>query len=129
MAGIDTANQFPNSYMAKAAKLGASRFVSDDFPSRIQLPSQENVSIAAATGLTVPSGATSPPGTTVVNVPTYAIITAIGGTLYATYDGSTPSAANYAIAVAAGNELPVQGAAALAAIKVIGTTMSVSYWS
>jgi hypothetical protein len=129
MSGIDTANQFPNSYMAKAAKLGASRFVSDDFPSRIQLPSQENVSISTAKALTVPSGATSSPGTTVVNVPTYAVITAIGGTLYATYDGSTPSATNYAVSIAAGQQLPVQGAAALAAILVFGTTMSVSYWS
>lgn len=129
MAGIDVSNQFPNSFMAKAAKLGHSRFVSDDVPSRIQLPSQENVSIAVATGLTVPTGATSAPGTTVVNVPTYAIITAIGGALYATYDGSVPSAANYAITIGAGAQLPVQGAAALAAIKVQGTSMSVSYWS
>lgn len=129
MAGVDTANQFPNSFMAKAVKLGQSRFVSDDFPSRIQLPSQENVSIAAATNLTPPSDATAAPGTTVNNPATYAIITAIGGALFATYDGSVPSAGNYAITIGAGGQLPVQGAAAIAAIKVIGTTMSVSYWS
>ncbi len=129
MAGVDTANQFPNSFMAKAVKLGQSRFVSDDFPSRIQLPGQDNVSIAVATNLTPPSGATSPPGTTVNNVPTYAVVTAIGGPLYATYDGTTPSPANFAISIAAGVSLPVQGAAAIAAIMVVGTTMSVSYWS
>jgi hypothetical protein len=129
MSGVDSANLFPNSFMAKAVKLGLSRMVSDDFPSRIQLPSQENVSIAAATSLTIPSGATSAPGTTVNNPATYAVITAVGGALYATYDGSTPSSVNYAITLAAGASLPVQGAAALAAIKVQGTTMSVSYWS
>jgi hypothetical protein len=129
MSGIDAVNQFPNSFMGKAAKLGQSRFVSDDFPSRIQLPSQENVSIAVATLLTVPSGITASPGTTVNNPATYAVITAIGGALYATYDGSTPSSTNYAITIQAGYALPVQGAAAIAAIMVQGTTMSVSYWS
>lgn len=129
MSGIDTANQFPNSFMAKAAKLGASRFVSDDFPSRIQLPSQEQTNIAAATTLTLPSGATAAPGTTVNNPATYAVITAIGGQLYATYDGTTPSSVNYAVTIPAGGQLPVQGVAALQAIKVQGTTMSVSYWS
>jgi hypothetical protein len=129
MSGVDSANQFPNSFMAKAVKLGASRFVSDDYPSRIQLAEQNNVSIAVATGLTVPSGATSSPGTTVNNIPTYAVITAVGGPLYATYDNSTPSPANYAVAVAMGASLPVQGEQALATIKVQGTSMSVSYWS
>jgi hypothetical protein len=117
MSGVDSAGQFPNSYMAKAVRLGQSRFVSDDFPAAPSATSQKNVSIAAATGLTVPAGAT------------YAIITAIGGPLYATYDGSTPTAGSYDVTIAAGGQLPVQGAAALAAIKVIGTTMSVSYWS
>jgi hypothetical protein len=129
MSGVDSANQFPNSFMAKAVKLGVSRFVSDDYPNRIQLLEQNNVSIAVATGLTVPSGATSPPGTTVNNIPTYAVITAIGGPLYATYDGSTPSSVNYAVLLAMGASLPVQGEQALVAIKVQGTTMSVSYWS
>lgn len=129
MAGIDVTNQFPNSFMAKAVKLGHSRFVSDDFPSRIQLPGQLNVSIAVATGLTVPTGTTSAPGTTVNNPATYGIITAIGGTMYVTYDGSVPSAANYEVSVGAGGQLSVQSAQALAAIKVQGTTMSVSYWS
>jgi hypothetical protein len=129
MAGVDSANLFPNSFMAKAVKQGESRMVSDDFPSRIQLPSQENVSIAAAQSLSIPSGSTSPPGTTVNNPPTYAVITAVGGPLYVTYDGSTPSSVNYAISLAAGASLPVQGAAAIAAIKVQGTNMSVSYWS
>ena len=129
MAGIDLANQFPNSFMAKAVKLGQSRFISTDVPSRIQLAAQNNVDISTATGLTVPTGATSAPGTTVNNPPTYAIITTVGGTLYATYDGSTPSSTNYETADGAGGALPLYGAAALAAIKVQGTKMSVSYWS
>lgn len=129
MSGIDATGQFPNSFMARAAKLGQSRFMSTDYPSLVRLPSQLNVSIATAAGLTVPAGTTSSPGTTVNSPPSYAIITAIGGPLYATYDGSTPSSTNYDVTVGAGGQLPVQGAAALAAIKVFGTTMSVSYWA
>src|SRR5712671_4383091 len=129
MAGVDSTNQFPSSFMAEAVKRGASRFVSDDFPSRIQLPSHENVSIAAATNLILHSGTTGHPGTLVNNPATYAIITAVGGPLFATYDGSTPSSVNYAITIAAGAQLPVQGVQALTAIKVQGTSMSVSYWS
>lgn len=117
MAGVDIANQFPNSYMARAVKLGQSRFRSVDGPTNPVTPGQLNVSIAAAQALTVPAGAT------------YAVITAIGGPLYATYDGSVPSAANYDVTVTAGSQLPVQGAKALAGIKVFGTSMSVSYWS
>lgn len=129
MSGVDATNQFPNSFMAKATKLGHSRFVSDDYPSRIQLPGQINTLITTAASLTLPSGTTAAPGTTVNNPATYAIITAIGGPLYATYDGSTPSAANYDVTVAVGGQLPVQGVPALTAIKVFGTNMSVSYWS
>lgn len=77
---------------------------------------QDNISIAAVTSLTVPLGST------------YAVISAIGGPLYATYDGSVPSSVHYAIQLGQGNQLPVQGIATLAAIRVIGTTMSVSYW-
>lgn len=123
MAGIDLANQFPNSRMARAAKLGQSRFISVDAPTQIRTPGQNNVSIAASTALTVP--ATAGDGVPV----TYAVITAIGGTLYATYDGTVPSSTNYDIALPAGASLPVQGTGALTAIRVIGTTMSVSYWS
>jgi len=126
MAGIDIENKFPNSYMARAAKMGESRFVSDDTPSRILAGEQNNVSIAAAVGLTVPvntaAGALSFPAT-------YAIVTAVGGTMFVTYDGTTPSNVNFGISVAAGTSLPVQGAQALAAIKMQGTTMSVTYWS
>lgn len=129
MSGIDASNQFPNSFMAQAAKRGHSRFVSDDYPSRIQLPEQLNVAINPAVSLTLPSGTTASPGTTVNNPASYAVITAVGGPLYATYDGTTPSAANYAVTIAAGGQLPVQGVAALTAIKVFGTSMSVSYWS
>lgn len=79
------------------------------------LGEQDNVSIAAATGLTVPATAT------------YAVVTAVGGPLYATYDGSTPTAGHYAITLSAGASLPVSGPA-LSAIRVFGTSMSVSYW-
>lgn len=127
MAGVDSANQFPNSRMAQAVKLGQSRFMSSDTPDKIQLPSQENVSIAVAVGLTVPQPSATSPGN--YTPTTYAVVTAIGGPLYATYDGSVPSSINYAITVPAGGSLPVQGAQALAAIKVQGTSMSVSYWS
>jgi len=78
---------------------------------------QNNVSIAVASHLTVPATAT------------YAIVTAVGGTMYATYDNSVPSNVNYAIAIAAGTSLPVTGTAALAAIRVQGSSMSVSYWN
>lgn len=127
MAGVDIANQFPNSRMAQAVKLGQSQMRSVDAPSQIQLPNQRNVNIAAAVGLTLPVPSAASPGNYMPA--TYAVITAIGGPLYATYDGTAPSAANYAVVVQAGSQLPVQGAAALAAIKVFGTTMSVSYWS
>lgn len=123
MAGVDIANQFPNSRMARAAKMGQSRFMSVDGPTQIRNPGQLNVSIVAAQLLAVP--ATAGDGVPVM----YAVITAIGGPLYATYDGSVPSAANYDITIAAGASLPVQGPGALAAIKVVGTNMSVSYWS
>lgn len=125
MAGVDIANQFPNSYMARAVKLGQSRFVSVDTPSNPVTPSQIGVNItsAAGTALTVPaqSGNNAPAS--------YAVVSAIGGPLYATYDGSVPSAANYDVMVAAGSQLPVQGTKALTALRVFGTSMSVSYWS
>lgn len=123
MAGVDSANQYPNSRMARAVKLGTSRFVSVDAPTLFRAPGQNNVNIAAAQLLAVPSVPAD--GAPV----TYAVITAIGGPIYATYDGTVPSAVNYDITVPAGASLPVQGPTALAAIKVIGTTMSVSYWS
>lgn len=123
MAGVDITNQFPNSRMARAVKLGQSRFVSVDQPTQPVNPSQINTNItsAAGTALTVPTvtGDARPP--------TYAVISAIGGPLYATYDGSVPSAANYDVTVAAGGQLPVSGP--LSAIRVFGTSMSVSYWS
>lgn len=127
MAGVDTANQFPKSRMAQAVKLGQSRLSSVDVPDKVQLASQKNVSIVAAQGLAIPVASASSPGDYMPV--TYAVVTAIGGTMYVTYDGTDPSAANYAIAVAAGNSLPVQGRDALGKIRVQGTTMSVSYWT
>lgn len=120
MAGVDVLNQFPNSKMAAAVKAGASRMVSDDAPSKVLTPQLENVAVSSATllsALGIPTGAS------------YAVLTAVGGALYVTYDGSTPSATNYAIAVSQDNSLPVQGAAALAAIKIQGTSLSASFWS
>jgi hypothetical protein len=118
MAGVDIANQFPNSFMALAVRLGQSRFISVDVPATPQ-GGQVNTNISATGGtlLTVPALAT------------YAVITAVAGALFATYDGSAPSATNFDVQVAQGAQLPVQGARALAAIKVFGTEMSVSYWS
>lgn len=129
MAGIDSANQFPKSRMAQAVKLGQSRFMSADVPSNVQLPSQKNVDITnvAGTLLTLPTPSASSPGDW--QPPTYAIVTAVGGPMYVTYDGTAPTAASYAIAVAAGASLPVQGKAAMGAAKFFGTTMSVSYWT
>ena len=49
MAGVDIANQFPNSYMARAVKLGQSRFMLVDQPTGIITPGQINTSISTAT--------------------------------------------------------------------------------
>lgn len=116
MASVDITNQFPNSYMALAVRRGHSRIRSVDAASDLLGGEQNNVSIAAASPLTVPTGAT------------YAVLCAVGGSAYYTYDGSVPSAANYAGTLSAGQMLPVNGAEALAALKIIGTSMSVSYW-
>jgi len=115
MAGVDPLNQFPNSVMARAVRKGQSQFRSVDSPAIIVAGEQNNVNIAAASTLTVPAKAT------------YAVVTAVGGPLYFTYDGSVPSPANYAGVLQAGMSLPVSGAS-MSTLKVIGTTMSVSYW-
>lgn len=115
MAGVDLLNQFPNSKMAKAVKLGQSRFQSSDEPSS-PVGSQMNVDISTAGPLAVPDTAT------------YAVISAIGGPLYYTVDGSTPSAANYAGTVAAGGAVPFYGNAFLQNLKVFGTSASVVYF-
>lgn len=125
MAGVDITGQFPNSMMAGAVKRGHSQIRSmDQLGLIISTGSQINTDVTSALGtaLTVPATTGNTPP---VN---YAIVTAIGGPLYATYDGSVPSAANYEILVQAGGQLPVVGPAALAAVRVFGTTMSVSYW-
>jgi hypothetical protein len=125
MAGVDSANQFPNSAMARAIRMGQSQMRTVDSPGRIVLPAQENVSIASAVGLTIPAPSLANNWTVV----TYAVVTAVGGPLYVTYDGSTPSITNYAVTVSSGQSLSIQGSAALAAAKLQGTSMSVSYWS
>lgn len=79
-------------------------------------PSQNNVSIASATGLTVPTGAT------------YAVVQAVGGPAYYTYDGSTPTASNFSGYLAQGQPLTLSGATVLSAFKIFGTAMAVSYF-
>lgn len=116
MAGVDVTNQFPGSNMARAVKAGHSRFRSTDAATIVVAGEQNNVSIAVAGGLTVPAGAT------------YAVVCAIGGAAYYTYDNTVPSPTNYAGTLSAGQMLPVNGAIALAALRIVGTTMSVSYW-
>src|SRR4051812_23858363 len=110
MAGIDSENQFPNSFMAQAVKLGQSRMVSADVPGT-PMGEQNNVNIAAATSLTVPA-ATSGGGGSAAGEglrPTYAVITATGGTLYYTTDGTVPSATNNAGQIASGSAAPFYG--------------------
>lgn len=126
MAGVDLPNQFPNSRMARAVKLGQSQFRSvDQFGLQIRNPSQIGVNISSALGT-----ALAIPATTGDAVPvSYAIITAVGGPMYVTYDGSVPSAANYDSIVQQDGAIPVQGPKALAAIRVFGSQMSVTYWS
>jgi len=113
MAGVDPLNQFPNSKMAQAVKNGQSQFRSPDAPS-IEVGEQNNVGVAAATALTIPATAT------------YCTITAVGGPLYITLDGTAPSAANYAVTLAAGASVSFYGPS-MASVKVIGTSMSVLY--
>lgn len=127
MAGVDTESQFPNSMMALAVKLGQSRMQSSDVP-QVPMGEQNNVNIIAATTLTIPS--VVPPNGRVANLkPTYAVVTAIGGPLYYTIDGSVPSATNNAGQIsAAGNAVPFYGLGLLQALKFIGTNMSVGYY-
>jgi len=124
MAGVDTENQFPNSMMANAVKLGQSRMVSADVPD-VAMGQQPNVSVAAETALTIPTGV-GPDGA--VLSPTYAVVTAVGGPLYYTIDGTVPSSANYAGTVAQGAAVPFYGLGLLKALNFQGTTMSVAYY-
>lgn len=124
MAGVDTQNQFPNSLMAQAVKLGQSRMVSADVPD-VPMGEQNNVNIAASTALTIP---TSTGADKAVLSPGYAVITATGGPLYYTIDGTVPSATNNAGQVAQGAAVPFYGLGLLQALKVIGTTMNVGYY-
>lgn len=113
MADIDPLNQFPNSFMAGAVRAGQSRFVSVDVPST-PAGEQNNVNIAGVTALTIPTTAE------------YATVQALGGALQYTLDGTVPSAGN-GQTLAVGAVLPVYGPT-MAALKVIGTTMSVVYF-
>jgi len=129
MAGVDSENQFPNSLMAHAVKLGQSRMVSDDVPD-LPMGEQNNVSTVAAVALTIPT-VTGPLGSQLK--PTYAVVTALtGAPLYYTIDGTTPSATNNAGQIAAnGGAVPFYGLGLLQALKFITTaagTMSVGYY-
>jgi hypothetical protein len=129
MAGVDTENQFPNSLMANAVKLGQSRLISSDVPN-IPMGEQNNVSTVASTALTIPTV------TTLLGAllkPTYAVVTALtGAPLYYTIDGTTPSATNNAGQIFAnGNAVPFYGLGLLQALKFITSgagTMSVGYY-
>jgi len=128
MAGIDTENQFPNSMMANAVKLGQSRIFSGDVPD-IQMGQQPNVVVTnvAGTALTVPTAVGTTPNKATLQ-PTYAVVTADGGPLYYTIDGTAPSAANYAGKVAQDSAIPFYGLGLLKALLFFGTAMSVAYY-
>jgi hypothetical protein len=126
MAGVDTQNQFPNSAMARAVKIGQSRFMSADVPS-IPMGEENNVTINPAATLTVPAALAA--GTSGEGLrPTYAVVTATGGPLYYTIDGSVPTATNNAGQVATGGAVPFYGLGLLLALRVFGTTMNVGYY-
>jgi hypothetical protein len=114
MAGVDLLNQFPNSKMARAVKVGQSRFQSSDEPS-ISEGSELNVDISGGVPLVVPAAAT------------YAVITAVGGPLYYTTDGSTPSATNFAGMIAQGGAVSFYGQSFLKSLQLFGTSASVVY--
>lgn len=125
MAGVDTENQFPNSMMANAVKLGQSRMMSSDVPD-IPMGQQANVNVAASTALTIPTVTGAPDGA--VLKPTYAVVNAVGGPLYYTIDGSVPSSTNNAGSIAQGSSAPFYGLGLLQALKFQGTTMAVAYY-
>ena len=125
MAGVDTENQFPNSMMANAVKLGQSRMVSSDIPS-VPMGQQPNVSAASSTALTVPTVNNGPLNEPLQ--PTYAVVTAVGGTLYYTIDGTVPSSTNFAGEIASGAAVPFYGLGLLKALLFQGTSMSVAYF-
>ncbi len=110
---VDPLNQFPNSNMAGAVKRGQSRMFAGDTPS-IEVGEQNNVAIAGATQLTIPATAT------------YCTVQAIGGAAQYTLDGTVPSAGN-GQQLTQGAVLPLYGPA-MAALKIIGTSMSVVYF-
>lgn len=126
MAGVDSQGQFPSSFMARAVKLGQSRFMSADVPGT-PMGEQNNVNIAAASTLTVPAAIAAGQPDEGLR-PTYAVITATGGPLYYTIDGTVPSATNNAGQIAAGSAAPFYGLGLLLALRVIGTTMNVGYY-
>lgn len=115
MAGIDPLNQFPNSNMAGAVKRGQSRMFSGDTPS-IEVGEQNNVNIAAATALTIPATAT------------YCTVQALGGAANFTFDGTVPVVGGNGEQLAQGATMPIYGQLAMAALKIIGTTMTVVYF-
>lgn len=75
-------------------------------------------SVSAGGGTTL-----SPPAGTLL-----AVITAVGGSLYFTYDGSTPSSTSFHGSLTQGGSLPSAGLLSIQALKLIGTQMSVAYF-
>lgn len=114
MAGVDITNQFPNSKMGQAVRLGQSRFVSVDGPSAV-IGAQSNVDVSAAAPLVITDGATS------------ALVYADGGPLYFTFDGTDPSVAHYAAMIVDGADFTLLGSS-MASARVFGTKMSVTYY-
>jgi hypothetical protein len=78
---------------------------------------QKNVSISSSTALTL-----SDTGTTV------AIVTAVGGQAYFTYDGVAPTSSSYNGTLSTGASIELQGIDVIAKFLIIGTTMSVAYF-
>lgn len=131
MAGVDPLNQFPNSMMAQAVRLGQSRFVSDDVggssPGTGAQPynythvagSQFALGCVAATALTVPATAAQ------------AVVCAEGNDVRYTYDGVTTPTAAVGQKLSAGQCVQFSGADILARLKFIQiaatATLNVEY--
>jgi hypothetical protein len=100
-----------------AANVAPSPVVDAPYPYTPLTPNQKNVSIASSTTLTIPTGAT------------YAVVTAVGGQAYYSFDGTAPTSSSYdGTLTTAGQAVALSGPAVLAAFKIIGASMSVAYF-
>lgn len=78
---------------------------------------QKNVSIASSTALTLPGSDTI-----------MAVVTAVGGPAYITFDGVAPTSSSYNETLGAGASVELLGQDVLAKTLIIGTNMSVAYF-